>query len=139
MSKRLESLRAQLAELDEKQTQIRGQILAISDAHENKPIEGDQAVQYRSLNEEFDGIGPQIRAIESEVAQLEKVLNAPERAQERSAPTVLIRQANPLDDENVQYGAEVVAGLRIRAVKHPAAAAKRVARPEGGPDDDIPF
>ena len=104
MSKRLESLRAQLAELDEKQTQIRGQILAISDAHENKPIEGDQAVQYRSLNEEFDGIGPQIRAIASEVAQLEKVLNAPERAQERSAPTVLIRQANPLDDENVQYG-----------------------------------
>ncbi len=42
-------------------------------------------------------------------------------------------------DENVQYGAEVVAGLRIRAVKHPAAAAKRVARPEGGPYDDVPF
>lgn len=42
-------------------------------------------------------------------------------------------------DDNIQYGAEVVSGLRIRAVKHPAAAAKRVARPEGGPDDDIPF
>ena len=42
-------------------------------------------------------------------------------------------------DDNVQYGAEVVSGLRIRAVKHPAAAAKRVVRADGGPDDDVPF
>lgn len=52
---------------------------------------------------EFDSLVPEIESLRSELAQLEAVAAAPERAR-IAAPEVLVRQADPMADEAVQYG-----------------------------------
>jgi len=99
---RIEALRSAINTLVERSNVLRASL------QEYATRDGDPSAEERTQFEadvaEFEAAGPEIERMQGELRQLEKVLNAPERAQERSAPTVLIRQANPLDDENVQYG-----------------------------------
>jgi HK97 family phage major capsid protein len=102
MSKRLETLRNKLEALEAERAAAKSELLEIVE-RDGDPTE-DEATQTRSLVAKFEELGPQADALAEEIRSLEAVLNAPERARVAGAPTVLIRQANPLDDENVQYG-----------------------------------
>ena len=102
MSKRLETLRNKLEAVEAERAAAKSELLEIVE-RDGDPTE-DEATQTRSLVTKFEELGPQADALAEEIRSLEAVLNAPERARVAGAPTVLIRQANPLDDENVQYG-----------------------------------
>jgi HK97 family phage major capsid protein len=78
----------------------------------------DERSQFEADTAEFAGIEPELERMRSELAQLERIANAPEQAREVGMPAVLVRQANPLDDESVQYGStEQVRGAARTAVE----------------------
>ena len=64
----------------------------------------EEAEKFKASVERGNTLEAEIAEKREQLRQFEAILNAPEQARERSVPQVLIRQANPLDDENVQYG-----------------------------------
>lgn len=116
MSKRLETLRSQYEAFAARQAAIKTELSEIV-SRDGAPTD-EEAVQTRSLVAEHAEIGPKADALRQEIDSLEAVLNSPERAQERPAPTVFVRQADPLKDEGVQYGPiEQVRGAARTAIE----------------------
>jgi len=64
----------------------------------------EERAQFDADTAEFEATQPELERMRSELAQLERIANAPEQAREVGMPAVLVRQANPFDDESVQYG-----------------------------------
>ncbi len=99
---RIEALRSAINTLVERSNVLRASL------QEYATRDGDPSAEERTQFEadvaEFEAAGPEIERMQGELRQLEAIAEAPERARVAGAPTVLIRQANPLDDENVQYG-----------------------------------
>jgi len=99
---RIEALRSAINTLVERSNVLRASL------QEYATRDGDPSAEERTQFEadvaEFEAAGPEIERLNEELRQLEAIANAPERARVAGAPQVLIRQANPLDDENVQYG-----------------------------------
>lgn len=79
----------------------------------------EERAQFAADLAEFDGVGPELDAMRSELAQLEAVVSAPEQAREVvQSPTIMVRKANPIDDEMSQYGPlEQVRGAARTAVE----------------------
>lgn len=116
MSKRLETLRSQHEALVARQAAIKAELREIVE-RDGDPTE-DEATQTRSLVAEHEEIGPKADKLRSEIASLEAVLNSPERAREVVSPTILVRQADPIADESVQYGpTEQVRGAAKTAIE----------------------
>lgn len=99
---RIEALRSAINAKVERSNVLRASL------QEYATRDGDPSAEERTQFEadvaEFEAAGPEIERMQAELRQLEAIAEAPERARVAGAPTVLIRQANPLDDENVQYG-----------------------------------
>lgn len=119
MSKRLETLRSQLEALEARQVAIKSELSEIV-SRDGDPTE-DEAAQTRSLVAEFGDVEPKAEALRSELEALTAVLNSTSQAREIAAPTFMVRQSNPLDDESVQYGPiEQVRGAARTAIERVA-------------------
>lgn len=99
---RIEALRSAINAKVERSNQLRSAL------QEYTTRDGDPSAEERAQFEadvaEFEAAGPEIERLQAELSQLEAIANAPERAQIAGAPTFIVRQADPLADENVQYG-----------------------------------
>lgn len=99
---RIEALRSALNSKIERSNSLRAALQEYA-TRDGEPTVEERA-QFETDVAEFEAASPEIERLQTELSQLESIANAPERAREIAAPTVLIRQANPLDDESVQYG-----------------------------------
>lgn len=115
MSKRLESLRSQLTEIEARRSSAQARSLELAERDED--INDVEADELRSAVKTYHDLAPEIDALRAEIDALESVLNAPERARV-AAPTVLVRQADPIADESAQYGpTEQVRGAAKTAIE----------------------
>ena len=99
---RIEALRSALNSKIERSNALRAALQEYA-TRDGEPS-AEERTQFETDVAEFEAAGPEIDKLQTELRQLEAVADAPERAREIVSPTVLIRQANPLDDESVQYG-----------------------------------
>ena len=99
---RIEALRSAINQKVERSNSLRAALQEYA-TRDGDPT-ADERAQFEADVAEFEAAGPEIERMQGELAQLEQIAEAPERARVAGAPQVLIRQANPLDDENVQYG-----------------------------------
>lgn len=116
MSKRLETLRSQYEALTARQAAVKAELREIVE-RDGDPTD-EEAVQTRSLVAEHEEIGPKADALREEIESLEKVLNAPERAQVAGAPTIVTRnQVDPFE-RGREFGAPgEVRSLALRAIE----------------------
>lgn len=114
---RLERLRARLAEAEARLNTLRAGLLEL--AERDGELAGDDAARWTAENAEFDQLRTEIPTIEAEIAQVEQFLDAGQSgAGERSGLTVIRRQPDPLEDEQVQYGpVEQVRGAARTAIE----------------------
>ena len=99
---RIEALRSAINQKVERSNSLRAALQEYA-TRDGDPT-ADERAQFEADVAEFEAAGPEIERMQGELAQLEQIAEAPERARVAGAPQVQIRQANPLDDENVQYG-----------------------------------
>lgn len=113
---RIEALRSAINEKVERSNQLRAALQEYA-TRDGDPSDEERA-QFKADVAEFDAAGPEIERMQGELAQLEQIANAPERAQVAGAPTIIQRKADPLADEQVQYGpTEQVRGAARTAVE----------------------
>lgn len=114
---RIEALRSAINEKVERSNQLRAALQEYA-TRDGDPTDEERA-QFKADVAEFDAAGPEIERMQGELAQLEQIANAPERAQVAGAPTIIQRKADPLADEQVQYGpTEQVRGAARTAVEN---------------------
>lgn len=113
---RIEALRSAINAKVERSNSLRAALQEYA-TRDGDPTDEERA-QFAADVAEFDAAGPEIERMQAELTQLESIAAAPERAQVAGAPQVLIRQADPLDDESVQYGPiEQVRGAARTAIE----------------------
>ncbi len=117
MSKRLETLRSQHEALVARQAAIKAELREIVE-RDGDPTE-DEATQTRSLVAEHEEIGPKADELRSEIASLEAVLNAPERAREVVSLTTIVRNSDDPLRSGTEFGsAAEVQSNALRAIEH---------------------
>lgn len=99
---RIEALRSALNSKIERSNSLRAALQEYA-TRDGEPTAEERA-QFETDVAEFEAAGPDIERMQSELAQLEAIANAPERAREVAAPTIITRQADPIADESAQYG-----------------------------------
>ena len=115
---RIEALAAAINDKAERANALR---LILSDyATRDGEPSAEERAQFAADLAEFDAAGPELDAMRSELAQLEAVVSAPEQAREVvQSPTIMVRKANPIADETVQYGpVDQVRGAARTAIEH---------------------
>lgn len=114
MSKRLEVLRSQLRELEERQAQERSALVDLTEA--DSDLTEAEEVRYAELDARFDDTGrwadqADVDSLRASIAKLEAILNAPEPAQERSI-TVAVAGAK---QQSMRMGVEFGAPSEVRS------------------------
>lgn len=108
MSKRLEGLRSQLRELEERQAQERSALVELTEA-DTDLTEAEEA-RYAELDTRFDAAGTwadqsAVDSLRASIAKLEAILNAPEPAQERSITVAVAGSKQQSMRMGVEFGA----------------------------------
>ena len=101
MTTRIEALRSAVNAKTDRHNALRASLAEYA-TRDGEPSDEERA-GFTADIAEFDALVPEIESLRSELAQLEAVASAPERARVAS-PEILVRQADPIADENVQYG-----------------------------------
>ena len=101
MTTRIEALRNAVNAKTDRHNALRASLAEYA-TRDGEPTDEERA-GFTADIAEFDSLVPEIESLRSELAQLEAVASAPERARVAS-PEILVRQADPIADENVQYG-----------------------------------
>jgi HK97 family phage major capsid protein len=99
---RIEALRSAITIKADRANALRASLAEYA-TRDGEPTNEERS-QFAADLAEFDAVGPELEALRSELAQLEAVLAAPVQAREVVAPQVMVRQADPIADESVQYG-----------------------------------
>lgn len=114
---RIEALRSAVNAKIDRHNALRASLAEYS-TREGEPSAEERAAFAADIAE-YDAIAAEIDGLRSELAQLEAVASAPERAREVAAPTVMVRQADPIADESAQYGTtEQVRGAAKTAIEN---------------------
>ena len=141
MSKRLESLHSRLSEIEERRTAAQARSLELADKDDDTTDESE-AEALRTAVKEFHDLTPEADNLRNEIAALEAVLNAPERARVAGAPTVIIRNQDDPFERGREFGTPgEVRDLAFRAIEKVSdlpdesrAAAERLVRRIDTPD-----
>ena len=112
---RIEALRSAINAKTDRHNALRASLAEYA-TRDGEPSDEERA-GFTADIAEFDSLVPEIESLRSELAQLEAVASAPERARVAS-PEILVRQADPIADESVQYGpTEQVRGAARNAIE----------------------
>lgn len=109
--RRLEQLREQLNAQVDRHASVRSSLMELADQDE---LVGEDADSFRSLTAEFDELEPAITELRAEIAQLERIANAPAQARETVGLTLHTPNREDPLAPGVEYRspAEVVASAR---------------------------
>lgn len=114
---RLETLKAELDAVEAQRSSLKTELAELV-SRDGEPTEAE-AARTKEIIQTSTELEPKANDLRSEIESLERILNAPERAQvSGAAPTVMIRNADPLADESVIYGpVEQVRGAARTAIE----------------------
>lgn len=111
MSKRLESLRSQLAEIEARRASAQARSLELAERDDEITDEAE-AEELRSAVKTFHDLAPEVESLRREIADLEAVLTAPTQAREIvTSPTLIVRN----DDDPLRRGAEFGSPSEVRS------------------------
>jgi len=114
---RIEALRSAINAKVERSNSLRAALQEYA-TRDGDPTD-DERAQFEADVAEFEAAGPELERMQAELTQLEGIAAAPERARVAGSPTVMVRKADPIDDESVQYGpTEQVRGAARTAIEN---------------------
>lgn len=104
MSKRLESLRSRLNEIEERRAAAQARSLQLAEKDDDTTDESE-AEELRSAVKEFHDLAPEADNLRNEIAALEAVLNAPVQAREASLSVHVAASKHQSMRMGVEFGA----------------------------------
>jgi HK97 family phage major capsid protein len=109
MSKRLDSLRSQLVEIEARRNAAHARSLELAERDDDlTEVEADEL---RTAVKTFHDLGPDADGLRAEINSLEAVLAAPAQAREVVAPTIIVRN----QDDPFRAGAEFAPAGEVRS------------------------